>query len=172
MNIKEETQGFDISNKSCCLIGCGGLGCNIAVHMVGAGIGQIYLCDFDTVSESNLNRQFLYTLNDIGKKKCLVMKERLCAYSLSTDYKAVNKKITSCGDLQFASNCDIILCAVDNPESRSIIEKYCEENKKPMLCGGIDGFYGFAYLYVPDCSASPSQAVHIRKRFLSLSRLL
>ena len=52
-------QGFDIRKYTAAVIGCGGLGCNIATHLACAGIGKLILCDFDTVSESNLNRQFL-----------------------------------------------------------------------------------------------------------------
>ena len=62
--MREEARSdkIDISRKTVCLIGCGGLGCNVSVHLAGAGTGKIFLCDFDRVEESNLNRQFLYTL--------------------------------------------------------------------------------------------------------------
>ena len=74
---KELTQGFSITNKSCAIIGLGGLGTIVAVHLAGSGIGKMHLCDYDTVSKSNLNRQFLYTFKDIGKEKSEVLKERL-----------------------------------------------------------------------------------------------
>ena len=81
---KSEMQGFDISSKRAAVIGCGGLGCNIAVHLAGAGIGELIICDFDTVGESNLNRQFLYTPSDIGKKKVFAAEKRLGEYSPRT----------------------------------------------------------------------------------------
>ena len=78
---KSETQGFDISGKSAAVIGCGGLGCNIAVHLAGAGIGKLRLVDYDTVSESNLNRQFLYSIEDTGNFKAKLAAERLKKYA-------------------------------------------------------------------------------------------
>ena len=89
---KSDTQGFDISKKSAALIGCGGLGCNMAVHLAGAGLDTLYICDFDTVSETNLNRQFLYTADDIGRKKTDVMKERLSAYAPDCKIITADKK--------------------------------------------------------------------------------
>ena len=66
---KKETQGFSLEEFTCALIGAGGLGCNIAVHLAGAGIKELILCDDDGISPGNLNRQFLYTRDDIGEKK-------------------------------------------------------------------------------------------------------
>ncbi len=58
MSIKSDIQGFDISDKSAVIIGCGGLGTNVSVNLAGAGIGRLLLIDFDTVEERNLNRQY------------------------------------------------------------------------------------------------------------------
>lgn len=72
---KAQTQGFSLKDKSALVVGCGGLGCNVAVHLAGAGIGELTLCDFDKVSSSNLNRQFMYTVEDIGNKKSQILKK-------------------------------------------------------------------------------------------------
>ena len=58
-----------LRNSKVLLIGLGGLGSPVAYALAGAGIGKLTLCDKDTVSESNLNRQTLYTAKDIGKSK-------------------------------------------------------------------------------------------------------
>ena len=152
VNEKEIVQGFSLSDKSACIIGCGGLGCNIAVHLVGSGIGKRYLCDFDVVSSSNLNRQFLYTENDIGESKCMRAKHRLIKYSTDTQIFAMEEKILDSEDLSFAKDCDIIILAVDNPECRKAVQSFCISKNKPLVCGGIDGFYGMAYLFIPDVS--------------------
>lgn len=158
MGIKEKTQGFSVSDKTVCLIGCGGLGCNIAVHLVGAGIGKLYICDYDTVSESNLNRQFLYTETDINKKKVITAEERLKAYGSSTKIVATHKKIEFCEDLAFAKDSDIIILAVDNAEARISVQNFCDKTDIPLVCGGIDGFYGVCYLYIPKVSPCPDCA--------------
>ena len=146
---KSGTQGFDISGKSAAVIGCGGLGCNIAVHLAGAGIGKLVLIDFDTVSESNLNRQFLYTVEDAGKSKAKLAAERLKKYSPETDVIFINKKISDTADLSEIKNCDIVFAAVDNNNARKILQRFCSENSLPLVNGGINGFCGSVYLYVP-----------------------
>ena len=155
---KQLTQGFTLKDKSCAVIGLGGLGTNVAVHLAGAGAGKIYLCDYDTVSRSNLNRQFMYTAQDIGKDKCDALSKRLSQYSPETGYIQANKRVNHISDLKFSKECDIIFSCVDNNAARSIIEDFCRENNIPLVHGGIDGFYGVAYLYVPSHSLSPSEA--------------
>ncbi len=149
---KSETQGFDISKKSAAVIGCGGLGCNIAVHLAGAGIGKLILIDYDTVNESNLNRQFLYSIEDTGDSKAKLAAARLKKYSPNTDISFLNKKINSTEDLNEIKNPDIIFLAVDNNEARKVLQNFCADNKIPLVNGGINGFYGTAYLYVPEKS--------------------
>lgn len=158
MDIKEITQGFSVKDKTVLIVGCGGLGTNIAVHLAGAGMKKIYLCDFDTVNESNLNRQFLYTKADIGKKKCEKLKERLSLYSPATDFIAVDKKICCGEDLSFAEDSDIVMCAVDNLKARKAIEEFSDSTKIPTVFAGIDGFYGTVYFYIPKKSPCPECA--------------
>ncbi len=146
MIIKSGVQGFDISKNSAVIIGCGGLGTNIAVHLAGAGIGRLLLVDFDNVEERNLNRQFFYTKDDTGKEKAGVLAKRLSAYAPETEIKS------RCGrfDNSLAEGYDIIVIAVDNIETRKEINAYCKESKTPCVNGSIDGFFGTAYLYLPD----------------------
>ena len=147
---KSDIQGFDISGKAAAVIGCGGLGCTVAVHLAGTGIGRLVLADFDTVSESNLNRQFLYTADDIGRPKAELAAQRLKKYSSASDITAVNKKLCSENELDFIRGCDTVFLAVDNNEARKLLQKFCAKNKIPLVNGGINGFYGTAYLYVPE----------------------
>lgn len=158
MELKEQTQGFSLKDKSCAVIGLGGLGTNVAVHLAGAGIGKMYLCDFDTVSESNLNRQFFYTRNDTGKAKTEALKKRLSAYAPECSIVTVKEEINDISELKFSDKCDIIFSCVDNNKARLLIEDFCRENGIALVHGGIDGFYGVAYLYIPSHSPSPSRA--------------
>ena len=155
---KELTQGFSLKNKSCAVIGLGGLGTNVAVHLAGAGINKMYLCDYDTVSKTNLNRQFMYTSDDIGKNKTEALERRLSAYAPECDIVMINEKINDISDLNFSLGCDIIFSCVDNNSARITLEGFCRENNIPLVHGGIDGFYGVSYLYVPSHSLTPSEA--------------
>ena len=158
MNTKQQTQLFSIDDKTVCIIGCGALGTNAAVHLAGAGVKKLYLCDFDTVSPSNLNRQFLFTKIDEGFLKCKILTERLSYYSTETRYVPTVRKITSPRELSFAKDCDIILCCVDNAVGRRAVAEFSKQEKIPAVFGGVDGFYGTAYLYLPDRSPCPDCA--------------
>ena len=158
MSLKNATQLFSIDDKTVCIIGCGALGTNAAVHLAGAGVKKLFLCDFDTVSLSNLNRQFLFTKNDGDFFKCQVLKERLSFYSPEIEYVPVVGKITSAQDLEFAKQCDIILCCVDNAKGRRAVAEFSKAEKIPSVYGGVDGFYGTAYMYLPDKSPCPDCA--------------
>ena len=142
-------QGFSLQNKCAAVLGCGGLGCNIATHLACAGIGTLILCDFDTVSESNLNRQFLYSYADLGKEKVTLAAARLKGLSPETDIVTVNKKITAPADLEFASGADILFASVDNNAARAAAQAFCAQHGIPLVNGGVNGFYGSAYLYLP-----------------------
>lgn len=158
MNSKSSVQGYDISSSSAAIIGCGGLGTNIAVHLAGAGIGRLILCDYDTVQPSNLNRQFFYTSGDIGERKALILAERLRRYAPDTEITAIHKMISCEADLTFASDVKLLIIAVDNADARKVIASYCKKECKPYINGGVDGQFGTAYLCVPGGSPGLDEA--------------
>ncbi|MBR3766721.1 MAG: ThiF family adenylyltransferase [Clostridia bacterium] len=155
--IKGKTQGFSLKKFTAAVIGVGGLGCNIATHLAGAGIGRLLLFDFDKISETNLNRQFLYTKDSIGEDKVFEAKKRLEEYS-ETVCKAYNIKITENNIPEELKTADIIFLAADNLEARKALTEFSEENKIPLVFGGIDGFYGKTYLYIPNITPCPECA--------------
>ena len=142
-------QGFDVADKTAAVLGCGGLGCNVATHLACAGIGRLLLCDYDTVSESNLNRQFLYTAADIGKPKAPLAAKRLAATAPGTAFEVYEKRIGTPEDLAFAERADIVFLAVDNNPARAAAQAFCKARGLPLVNGGVNGFFGTAYLYVP-----------------------
>ena len=161
---KAAIQGFSADNFTCAVIGAGGLGCNIAVHLAGAGIKRLILCDFDKVSRANLNRQFLYTNEDIGIKKVFAAEKRLKAYAPETDISALDIKLSENNIPEELKDCDMIFFAADNKKARECISDFCTKNKIPLMLGGIDGFYGKTYLYIPDETPSPKEAGMLDKR--------
>ena len=64
-----------LANSKITIVGMGGIGCPLATYLVSSGIKNIKLIDGDKIEKSNLNRQILYSLNDIGQKKTLIAKK-------------------------------------------------------------------------------------------------
>ena len=148
-NKKAAVQGFDLSAYSAAVLGCGGLGTNIAVHLAGAGIGRLLLYDFDTVETRNLNRQFFYTPADVGKEKCVLLAKRLHAYAPDCAVQSVSKAVRGADDLAEAAGVDILLIAADNIAARRAAQSFCKAHILPCVNGAIHGFFGTAYLYAP-----------------------
>ena len=145
MSIKSDIQGFDISGKSAVVIGCGGLGTNVSVHLAGAGIGRLLLIDYDCVEERNLNRQFFYTKDDTGNDKARLLAERLKAYAPEVEIDFTAGKF----DNSIPEGYDIVIIAVDNITTRRQANDYCKNKGIPCVNGSINGFFGTAYLYLP-----------------------
>ena len=158
MSIKSDTQGFDLSGKSAVIVGCGGLGTNAAVHLCGMGIGRLCLIDGDTVEARNLNRQFFYTPQDIGQPKCELLAARLSAYAPDCVLTAVRQVISAADDLSDFSDADIFIAAVDNLSARRVLNDFCRESGVPLVNGGIHGFFGTAYTYLPEQTPDLAQA--------------
>lgn len=158
MGDKKAVQGFDISEKSAAIIGCGGLGTNVAVHLAGAGIGKLLLWDFDCVEERNLNRQFMYTAQDVGKAKSPVLKNKIKAYAPACEVESVCVKIETMPQLFSAADFDIVILAVDNISCRKTVSAFCQEHHIPYVNGSINGFFGTAFLCVPGKTATLEQA--------------
>ena len=124
------------------VVGAGGLGCAALQYLVSAGVGTIGIVDFDIVSLSNLQRQILYTENDIGKNKALTAKSKLQALNSNITITAqpVALDIDNC--LEILSEYDIVIDGTDNFTTRYLINDACSKLKKPMVYGSLYKFEG------------------------------
>ena len=119
------------------VIGAGGLGCPCLQMLAGAGIGTIGIADYDSISISNLHRQYLYNYNDTGKLKTTIAAERLSAYNpfivIQTHELLVEESII----LELFSAYDLIIDGTDNFASRYLINDACVVLDKPLVYGAI-----------------------------------
>lgn len=107
-----------LSSKKILILGCGGIGTHMAWHMTALGVKSITLVDFDTVEESNLNRQLLFDRNDIGLIKADVLKLKLEAINPDIEIKTICTKISSEEELEnicLTDKYDLIIKALDSP---------------------------------------------------------
>lgn len=121
------------------ILGCGGIGTHLAWHMATVGVGKLTLVDFDSVEESNLNRQLLFNRNDIGKYKTDVLKEKLSAINSSIKIQTMNIHITSEEDLEkvcVSDDYNLIVKSLDSPSLVSVwLDNICKKHRLAYVAG-------------------------------------
>lgn len=131
-----------IGQASVLIVGVGGLGTLVAQYLAMAGVGKIGLLDFDRVSESNLNRQVLYTEKDLGVVKVEAAKMRLTEINASLNYLTFNEILSTDNVKDIFSKFDLIIDGTDNIITKYIINDACDALKKPWVYGSIYRFEG------------------------------
>ena len=108
------------SSATVAVCGLGGLGSNIAIALVRAGIGKLLLIDFDHVDITNLHRQ-QYKVNQIGLYKADALAENLIEIAPYTEVKAVAEKITEENFADLLKGADVVCEAFDNAEAKAML---------------------------------------------------
>ena len=139
--------------SSVLVVGCGGLGSTLLYDLCGMGIGRIGFCDGDIVSPSNLNRQFLHSVSDIGRSKARSAFEKLTAFAPELTLEPHDLMVTDDTAPQLVSRYDLVLLAVDTIGARLIVSRACVREKKPLVDAGIHGLHGTVYTYLPGKTA-------------------
>lgn len=124
------------------IVGVGGLGSPIALYLAGAGVGCIGLMDDDVVSISNLQRQVLYSENELGKAKAICAAERVSSLNSEITICSYPTRLTKENAREIINQYDVIVDGCDNFDTRYIINDVCEELEKPYVYGAICGFEG------------------------------
>ncbi len=124
------------------VIGAGGLGCPVLQYLVAAGVGTISILDFDTVSESNLQRQVLYGVDDIGKPKSQQAAAKLNKLNPYVSIEVINNKIDSTNALELLRPFDIIVDCTDNFPTRYLLNDTAVLLDKPLVYGSIFRYEG------------------------------
>jgi len=124
------------------LVGAGGLGCPVLQYLNSMGVGTLGLIDFDTVMESNLHRQILYTSEDIGKSKIECAAKRLKAQNPYTTIIEHNVVLSEENAEEILSQYDFVVDGCDNFLTRYIVNDICVKIGKPLVYGSILGFEG------------------------------
>src|SRR5437868_6290547 len=124
------------------VIGAGGLGCPVLQYLTAAGVGKLGIVDFDLVDETNLQRQILYSTDDIGKSKAVVAAKKISLLNPYVKLETVNHKLETENAIGMISNYDITVDCSDNYETRYLINDACVLLDKPFVYAGIHKFEG------------------------------
>ena len=138
-----------INNAKVLLVGAGGIGAPLAYYLAAAGVGTIGIIDADTVELSNLQRQIIHGMNDIGKNKAISAKETI--ENLNPGVKVVTHLQRASADniLDILKNYDIVVDGSDNFPTRYLINDACVLSNKPLSSGAVFRFNGQVMTIVP-----------------------
>ena len=124
------------------VIGAGGLGCPVLQYLAAAGIGTLGIVDNDLVDLSNLQRQILFTENDLEKPKALVAKEKLLKMNSTITITSYFERLNTKNIFKIFEKYDIIVDCSDNFPTRYLINDACVITNKPLVYGAIERFDG------------------------------
>ncbi|MFQ3575169.1 MAG: molybdopterin-synthase adenylyltransferase MoeB [Cytophagales bacterium] len=124
------------------VVGAGGLGCPALQYLTAAGVGHITIIDPDVVSESNLHRQILYSMDDLGKSKAKTAKTKLSAQNPHINLVAINESLNTKNAIDLFSSHDVVVDGTDNFASRYLSNDASVISGKPLVYGAIHRFQG------------------------------
>lgn len=131
-------------------VGAGGLGSPAALYLAAAGVGTIGLVDFDTVDPSNLHRQVLYSVADVGRPKLDAAADRLRGVNPEINIDAHQTTLDASNALQLISGYEVILDGTDNFTARYLVNDACVMARKPNAYGAIFQFEGQASVFAAE----------------------
>lgn len=124
------------------VIGSGGLGSPVLLYLAAAGVGHIGIVDFDVVDDSNLQRQVLFTVDDVGKSKAETAKKKLQALNPYINITVHNTAFTKDNALDIIEDYDIVADGTDNFPTRYLVNDACVLAGKTNVYASIFRFEG------------------------------
>lgn len=135
------------------VVGAGGLGCPVLQYLAGAGIGRLLLVDPDRVEESNLHRQPLYRMSDVGRLKVEAAAEALGAYNPGVEVEALALRLAPDNVAELVAQAEIVVDAADSFAATYVLSDACREAGKPLVSASIVGTAGYVGAF---CGGGPS----------------
>ena len=142
-----------LAAASVLVVGAGGLGCPVLQYLAGAGVGHLTIVDHDTVEETNLHRQPLYGMDDLGKAKAEAARDRLLRFNPGIAIDAVVARLTPQNAHDLVARADVIVDAADSFAVTYMLSDACYATAKPLVSASVIGLTGYAGAF---CGGGPS----------------
>jgi adenylyltransferase/sulfurtransferase len=136
-----------LMNAKVLCVGAGGLGSPALMYLAAAGVGTIGIVEFDTVDESNLQRQIIHGQSDIGKSKAQSAKAKISEINPNVNVITHETRLDNSNVKEIFSQYDIIVDGTDNFATRYLVNDACVLLKKPYVWGSIYRFDGQASVF-------------------------
>lgn len=151
---------FDKVQKSTVMVaGAGGLGCTVLNQLARIGVGTIHFFEFAEIDLPDINRQILYTSQDIGRSKCATATARLKEINPNIQIIGHEEKITSTTIIP--PNIDLVFDCLDSFTSRYILDDKLYPNKIPMIHAGVSQYFGQLTTIVPSMTKSLRETISV-----------
>ncbi len=124
------------------LVGTGGLGSPAALYLAAAGVGTLGLIEFDTVDRSNLQRQILYSNDDVGRSKLEAASERLRALNPDVNLELHAARLTAENAREVIADYELVVDGTDTFPSRYLTNDVCTWLSIPLVYGSVMRFEG------------------------------
>lgn len=144
-----------IADGTALLIGAGGIGCASAAYLASSGVGQIRIADFDTVDETNLGRQILYTPEDVGQRKAEVAATRLGKLNPDIKITAITNRLQGDALTQAVKSSDVVLDGCDNFATRFELNDICVSSGRRLISGAAIRLEGQLAVFGPNYDNAP-----------------
>ena len=136
-----------LMNAKVLCVGAGGLGSPALMYLAAAGVGTLGIVEFDTVDESNLQRQIIHGQSDIGKSKALSAKEKIAEINPNVNVVVHEIRLDTDNVMDIFAQYDLIVDGTDNFATRYLVNDACVLLKKPYVWGSIYRFDGQASVF-------------------------
>lgn len=137
------------------VIGAGGIGCAAAQYLASSGIGHLKIADFDTVDETNLGRQVLYTPDDLDERKAVVAAKRLRALNPDIEITPITARLQDTELLEAVASADVVLDGCDNFATRFQVNDACVASGRRLISGSAIRLEGQLAIFGPDYGTTP-----------------
>ena len=139
-----------LKNAKVLVVGAGGLGSPALLYLAAAGVGTLGIVDFDTVDESNLQRQIIHGVSDVGKSKAESARESIAEVNPYVKVILHKTRLESDNVMEIFEPYDLIIDGTDNFATRYLVNDACVLLHKPYVWGSIYRFDGQASVFWAD----------------------
>lgn len=129
------------------MVGAGGLGSPLGSYLAAAGVGTLGIIDFDQVDFTNLQRQIMYSTEDVGKPKLEAAKRRIREINPGVNVETYETRLTSDNAMDILDGYDVVVDGTDNFPTRYLVNDVCVMLGIPNVYGSIFRFEGQASVF-------------------------
>ncbi len=144
-----------VGDATVLVVGAGGLGSPVCLYLAGAGIGGLHLTDFDRVDVTNLQRQILFAMADVGQDKTEAARNRLAGLNPDVAVRLTTGRLSGDDLLRAVSAATVVADCSDNFATRFAVNAACVRTGTPLVSGAVIRYEGQLAVFRADLSPAP-----------------